>query len=182
MDAPEFTKALAHARLPEERIKWFGALLRREARTAVEIVGGSAVGIYLTSAAYVSQDVDLVGEHGKIEPVLHRWRFRRNEGRSHRYYWFHKEVGLVDLVGSTDHSGLPPRELATPYGPVLVGAPEPLIVRRLARSSREGSDELFKQAVLLAKMEDLDWEYLRGEARYERVESLLDKVQRARRK
>lgn len=179
MDAPEFARAIARARSPEDRIKWFGALLSREARTEVEIVGGSAIGIYLTSAVYVSQDIDVVGLRSKIEPALSHWRFRRNEGRSHRSYWFHNELGLVDLVGSTDRSGLAPRRLETPYGPVLVTAPEPLIVRRLMRASREGDEALLQQAIKLARLGPIDWEYLQAESRYEGVEGLLQRVQRA---
>jgi len=45
---------------------------------------------------------------------------------------------LVDLVSSTARSGLRPRRIDAPVGPVLLSAVDPLIIRRLMRSSREG--------------------------------------------
>ena len=66
-------------------------------------------------------------------------------------YWFKKAIGLVDIVGAGDRSGLRARQVETPYGPVLVSAVEPLIVRRLTRAHREESDELYEQAVGLAR-------------------------------
>ena len=135
--------------------------------------------VYLSSALYVSQDVDLVGDRTAIETVLRRWGFREVEGRSRRRYWMDESVGLVDLVGSADRSGLPPRKLATPYGPVTVGPPEPLIIRRLMRAEREDSASLFDQAVALARMGGLDWEYLESEARYEKVEPLLKRLRKS---
>ncbi len=173
MDATEFDKIIVSAPKPEDRIAWFGALLAKESRTSVEIVGGSAIEIYLTSADYVSQDVDLVGRKDRIAPILRRWKFQRAEGRSHRVYWVKKTIGLVDIVGAGDRSGLRPRQVETPFGPVLVSAIEPLIIRRLTRASREHSDELYNQAVRLAKHGKLDWEYLETMSKYERVTSLL---------
>lgn len=173
MDASAFDRILASAPKPEDRIAWFGALLAKESRTSVEIVGGSAIEIYLTSADYVSQDIDLVGREDRVAPVLRRWKFQRIEGRSRRVYWVKKTLGLVDIVGTGDRSGLRPRRVETPYGPVLVSAVEPLIVRRLARASRENSDELYHQAVKLARQGPLDWEYLETMSRYEGAAPLL---------
>jgi len=179
VDAADFAREIRKAGRDEERIAWLGALLARETRKAVEVVGGSAIMVYLSSALYVSQDVDLVGDRTAIETVLRRWGFREVEGRSRRRYWMDESVGLVDLVGSADRSGLPPRKLATPYGPVTVGPPEPLIIRRLMRAEREDSASLFDQAVALARMGGLDWEYLESEARYEKVEPLLKRLRRS---
>ena len=178
MDATEFDEIIASAPKPEDRISWFGALLAKEARTSVEIVGGSAIEIYLTSAEYVSQDVDLVGRKDRIVPVLSRWKFQQVEGRSHRVYWVKKAIGLVDIVGSGDRSGLRPRQVETPCGPVLVSAVEPLIIRRLTRASRENSDELYEQAVKLARQRKLDWEYLATMSKYERAASLLKSLRK----
>ena len=111
-----------------------------------------------------------------MEDALRRWDFKRVEGRSHRVYWASELVGLVDIVGAADRSGLPPRKVGTPFGPALLSAPEPLIVRRLVRSSRENSRELFRQAVALARLGKIDWEYLASEARYEKVEAGLDRL------
>jgi hypothetical protein len=169
MDVDEFDRIVSSAPSSGDRLAWFGALLARESRTPVEIVGGSAIEIYLGSARYISQDVDLVGRKVPIARVLHRWGFRQVKGRSRRTYWFKRTIGLVDLVGPGDRSGLAPHRTETPFGPVLLSRLEPLIVGRLSRAARESSTELQRQAEWLAKAGDLDWEYLATMARYEGV-------------
>jgi hypothetical protein len=82
-------------------------------------------------------------------------------------------------VGAVDRSGLSPRTRLTPCGPVTLGAPEPLIIRRVYRSKREHSPPLFLQAVELAKLGGLDWEYLESESRYEKVEAELKQLRKA---
>jgi hypothetical protein len=179
MDGREFDRILASALKAEERIAWFGALLARESKTDIEIVGGSAIEIYLSSAIYISEDIDLVARSDLIIPALRRWGFRRVEGRSHRVYWFKSQIGLVDIVGAGDRSGLRPRRMVTPHGPVLLSAVEPLIVRRLTRARREESKELFEQAVHLARRAGLDWEYIETMAKFEGVATLLTKLRKA---
>jgi hypothetical protein len=180
--ARAFDKLLKAAPSPEARIAWFGALLAKESRTKVVIVGGSAIEIYLSSQAYVSQDVDVVGSKDLLVGVLRRWGFQEVAGRSARSYWVKAGVGLVDLVGPRDRSGLPPRTMETPHGPVLLSALEPLILRRLWRASREHAPGLFAQAVALARNQDLDWDYLNAMASYERVSSDLRRLRSALRR
>ncbi|MCI4352713.1 MAG: hypothetical protein L3K14_04915 [Thermoplasmata archaeon] len=178
MDGRKFDSVIASASTLEERIAWFGALLARGGKTDIEIVGGSAIEIYLSSANYVSQDIDLVGPRDVIGPVLRKWGFRQVEGRSHRVYWFKPVLGLVDVVGVGDRSGLQPHRMETPYGPVLVSAVEPLIVRRLMRAQREEFNALYLQAVQLGRLGGLDWEYLETMAKFEGVASLLKKLRK----
>jgi len=179
MDGSEFDKVVTSAPTPEECIAWFGALLARESKTDIEIVGGSAVEIYLSSSNYVSQDIDLVGRGDRIRSVLRKWGFRQVKGRSHRVYWFKPAVGLVDVVGAGDRSGLKPHRVETPHGPVVVSAVEPLIIGRLTRAHREDSQELYLQAVELAKRGSLDWKYLETMASFEGVAALLSKLRKA---
>jgi hypothetical protein len=180
MDRKEFEQAIAKARTEDERLSWFGALLTRESNLAggLIIVGGSAIEIYLTSNKYVSMDIDIVGDKDAIAGALRRWGFRREEGRDRRIYWVKKGLGNVDLVGPRDRSGLPARTIATPYGDVLLGPIEYLIVRRLMRAGREHSTEFFRQAEVLAKQykRSLDWEYIRAQAAYEKVLPLYDQL------
>lgn len=176
MDAASYLREIRKARTPNQRVAWFGALLTRESGKAVEVVGGSAIEVYLTSESYVSQDIDIVCDRPSIERVLVRWGFERIKGRSQRVYWADGSVGLVDIVGPADRSGLPPRRVSTPFGPVALSPPEPLIIRRLSRSEREGSTELFRQAVELARLGNLDWDYLESEARFERVGAQLARL------
>lgn len=178
MDASSFKREIRRASRPEDRLAAFGALLLAETGEPVEIVGGSAIEIYLGSDAYISQDVDLVASRPAVEAVLLRWGFRRVVGRSQRVYWTEGSVGLVDLVGSIDRSGMSPRELSTRYGPVYLSAREPLIVRRLMRFHREGDPVLFEQAVGLARLGPLDWDYMATEAKFEGVEEELARLRR----
>jgi hypothetical protein len=179
MNRAEFVADIRQATSAEDRVAWFGALLARETGKQIQVVGGSAIEVYLSSSEYVSQDIDIVGDRGAIEVVLQKWGFRRVRGRSERVYWADGFVGLVDLVGPVERSGLPPRKIATPFGPVLLAAPEPLIVRRLFRAARENSEELFQQALALGRLGGLDWEYLENEARYEKVEDRMKELRKA---
>ena len=182
MNRREFETVLATASSEDERIAWFGALLARETGLGdrLIIVGGSAIEVYLSSGLYTSQDIDVVGTKRAIVPVLRRWGFREEEGRSGRVYWAKRGLGKVDLVGPNDKSGLPPRSEPTPYGEVLLGPVEYLIVRRLMRSGRERSTELFHQAEVLAAeyRTGLDWDYIRLEATYEHVLPLYDQLRK----
>ncbi len=87
-------------------------------------------------------------------------------------------LGNVDLVGPHDKSGLPPREEPTPFGPVLLGPVEYLVSHRLVMAAQEKSEERFDQAVALAQEfgGGLDWDYIEGEARYERVLPLYQQL------
>lgn len=182
MNRTEFDRTLRKAASEDQRIAWFGALLTAASGLdgRLIIVGGSAIEVYLTSSAYVSQDIDLVGEKRRIVPILRRWGFRQASGRDQRVYWIKTGLGQVDLVGTSDRSGLPPRRERTPYGTVLLGPVEPLIVRRLTRAARERSTALFRQAEVLAARfsRSLDWDYIEAEAAYERVLPLYDQLRR----
>jgi hypothetical protein len=120
-----------------------------------------------------------VGPREPIARTLRRWGFRKVRARSHREYWVHDLVGLVDLVGPRDRSGLAPRRVGTPHGPAWIGAAEPLILRRLSRAARERSEALFAQALALASDRELDWEYLEVMARYEGIERDLKELRTA---
>lgn len=54
MEAIEFDRVIESAPKREDRIASFGALLAKESQTRVEIVGGSAIEIYLSSSEYIS--------------------------------------------------------------------------------------------------------------------------------
>jgi hypothetical protein len=182
MNRRDFESALASASSEDDRLACFGALLALESGVGdrLVIVGGSAVEIYLTPALYTSQDIDVVGDRAALEPVLARWGFSRAVGRDRRVYWIKKGFGQVDLVGTQDRSGLPPRPWPTPFGRVMVGSIEYLIVGRLMRSTREERPELFHQAELLAKRyrKRLDWSYIRVLSKRERVLPLYEQLRK----
>jgi len=180
MNRKEFERILTKARTEDERLAWFGALLTRESKLEghLIIVGGSAIEIYLTSSEYVSMDIDIVGEKVVISSVLRRWGFQAEKGRDKRVYWVKGGLGSVDLVGQRDRSGLPPRALPTPYGDVLLGSIEYLIVRRLMMARQQRSRKVFRLAAVLAARykRGLDWDYIRGQADYEKVLPLFDEL------
>ena len=176
IDVRTLDELLASAPTPEDRLSWFGALLTKESGTRIILVGGSAIEIYLTARAYVSEDIDVVGARPSVAQVLLRWGFREARGRASRTYWVKEGIGMIDLVGPRERSGLPPVRRDTPHGPVWISAVEPLILRRLWRASREGSERLFSQAIALARGRDLDWDYLETMARYEGVGDGLAKL------
>ncbi|HKN07355.1 MAG TPA: hypothetical protein VJ021_07145 [Thermoplasmata archaeon] len=180
MNRKEFERILAKARTDDERLTWFGALLTLESKLEGQliIVGGSAVEIYLTSNEYVSMDIDVVGNKAAISTVLRRWGFDSEKGRDQRVYWVKSGLGNVDLVGPTDRSGLPPRAFTTPYGDVLLGPVEHLIVRRLMMARRKRSREMYRQAAMLATRykRGLDWDYIRAQAAYEKVLPLFEEL------
>jgi hypothetical protein len=181
MNRREFESAISSAPSEEDRIAYFGALLARESGLGgrLILVGESAIEIYLTAEVYTSQDIDVVGAKSVITPVLSRWEFTEEVGRSHRTYWLKSGLGQVDLVGGRDRSGLPARPWPTPFGEVKLGSVEYLIVRRLMRAAREHSPELFQQAEALAirYRRELDWDYIRGMAKLENVLPLLEQLQ-----
>ncbi|MGA8302709.1 MAG: hypothetical protein WA691_05880 [Thermoplasmata archaeon] len=179
MDEHEFDTIIRRAERPDERVAWFGALLTEASGVSLVIVGGSAIEIY-TAGAYVSSDIDIVGSKTRIAPVLRRWGFQQESGRSSRAYWVKSSLGLVDLVGTRLKSELPIQTIRTPYGSVNLGPVEELITRRLMRAGRERSPELFQEAVLLADRykSALDWDYIEGHAKYERVLPLYEQLRR----
>jgi hypothetical protein len=176
----EFERTIARARTEDERLAWFGALLTRESglNGRLIIVGGSAIEIYLTSDAYVSMDVDIVGAKAEISAVLRRWGFKSEEGRDKRVYWVKRRIGSVDLVGPRDRSGLPPRAFPTPYGDILLSAVEYLIVRRLMMAGRQQSTAMFRLAEVLAARyrHGLDWDYIRVQSAFEKVLPLFEQL------
>lgn len=176
MNAEELGRILGKASGRAERNLWLGALLAREARTDIVIVGGSAIEVY-TSGKYVSGDIDLVGERPSIIRKLQEWGFRR-EGR----LWSRSDLELwVDPVGkyyTGDVRRL--REVSTPYGSVRLASVEDLIAKRLIEIKvwpRAGT-ELFDQAVALAAeyQDELDWEYVTSVAARDRAEDLVPEL------
>lgn len=178
MSAERLSQIVAKAKAHDERNLWFGALLSKEAKTDIVIVGGSAIEVY-TSGKYVSADIDLVGERPSIIRALERWGFHR-EGR----LWSRPDLRLwVDPVGR-DYTGdlRRLREVSTPYGSVRLASVEDLIAKRLIETKvwPRGGTELFDQAVALAAEyhDEIDWEYVTAVAGQDGAEDLVPEVRR----
>ncbi len=160
LNPEELARILAKATRSGERNLWLGALLAKEAATEIVIVGGSAIEIY-SSAMYVSEDLDLVGERPSIIRVLERWGFRR-EGR----LWSRSDLRLwVDPVGK-DYTGDVRKlcKVSTPYGSVRLASVEDLIAKRLIETKvwPQAGTKLFHQALALAAeyQREIDWNYV----------------------
>jgi hypothetical protein len=159
----EVARILKSQRDTTTRDLYFCALLSREVGeqdAPTIVVGGSAIEIY-TEGAYVSGDIDLVGNRTALAKILKSWGFTR-KGRE----WYSQDWRIaVDLVGGPGGltgSRARVRIIVTPYGPVRLAAVEDLIIKRLVsakyweiRSDREHA------AILARKYRDeLDRGYL----------------------
>lgn len=155
MNAQELGRVLGKTRNRGERNLWLGALLAREARTDIVIVGGSAIEVY-TRGKFVSEDLDLAGERAAVVRALEDWGFRR-EGR----LWSRPDLRLwVDPVGQYYTGGARRLgEVSTPYGPVRLASVEDLIAKRLIEIKVRpgGGSALFDQAVALARSIRMTW-------------------------
>lgn len=160
MNAAELEALLRQAASASERILWLGALLQRESKQDVVIVGGSAIQVY-SNDTYVSGDVDIVGDRNKVIALLEQWGFAK-ESR----FWSHPRLDLlvdpVDSYYNGDSRLLV--TVSTRFGPVRLASVEDLIAKRLVevRVWARGGKELFDQALVLAAefYERIDWDYV----------------------
>jgi hypothetical protein len=182
----EFDRILRATRSLTARIETFGALLAEDSGLGSRLVlaGGSAISIY-SHGRFTSGDVDIVGDKGRIVPVLRGWGFAPVEDPDGRVYWTRPDLGLVvDILHRSPRSGSGRsgrlRTIVTDYGPVRVSAIEDLIVRRLVFWSRDGKTELMDQAVALyfENREEIDISYLEGQVRWEKVDVAYRELRR----
>lgn len=159
----EVNRILAEAGSKQERITLLGALLARESRSRVIVVGGSAIEVY-TRGGYVSGDIDVVGERARLDPILASWGFAKSAG-----LWIRRDREIaVDICGPTYTGDVGrTRTITTPYGAVRLAAPEDLLVKRLAEAQYWKVKEAVAIAALLyaAEHDDFDWEYAVGVAK-----------------
>jgi hypothetical protein len=178
MNGEEVDFALARASSRAERLLWLAAMLRTETGGPVVIVGGSAIEVY-TSDAYVSGDLDLVGDRPRLIEALERWGFKKS-GR----LWAKSALeAWVDPVGPTyngDEARL--KDVLTPFGPVQLASVEDLIGKRLieAKVWPGSSVWAFDQAMMLAAEfeEELDWDYTALVASREGASDLVPELRR----
>ncbi len=164
-------RILAESGSKRERIMLLGALLARESRSGVIVVGGSAIEVY-TRSGYVSGDVDVVGERAHLEPLLASWGFAKWPG-----LWIREDWGLAVDIRGPNYTGDVgrTRTITTPYGAVRLAAPEDLLVKRLAEAQHWKVKEAVAIAALLyaAEREDFDWAYAEGVAKQRGVSMKL---------
>lgn len=168
---------LALEKDPARRTLYVTAMLSAEAKLkdrGLIVVGGSAIEIY-TRGAYVSDDIDVVGERERILQVLRSWGFKK-EGR----IWYRKDWQVVFDVPSSEYHGdfYRTRVISTPYGSVRLAAVEDLLVSRLISCKYWRIPDDLDHAVLLASeyQDSIDWEYVEARARQEGVVGLLPDV------
>lgn len=147
-----------------------------EGREAV-LVGGALVE-FLTDGAYVTGDVDLIGDRASILPLLAAAGFER-EGR----VFFQKDLGLVvDIAGRFLRRGESVTYVEFEGYRVPAVTLEDAIVDRLLAAKFWKSTTDWEQAVLLftAHRDGLDRAVLRGKARANDVEDALRELTRKR--
>jgi hypothetical protein len=171
--AAEVEAVLNQSGTRESRILNFAAVLARESREEVIVVGGSAIEVY-TPGAYASGDIDLVGDKDAILAVLTKWKFTE-----HGRLWIRKDWRIaIDVVGPTYTGSLFRTSLTqTKYGPVRIAAIEDLLIKRLALAKHWRAKAALDEAALLWKdyKERMDMNYVEECARnYDVIDILKD--------
>lgn len=172
--AAELARSLADCPIEERKMVFVGVLNRHLPRRREAIlVGGSLVEFY-TSRAYVSGDVDLIGDRDAILELLTAARFERT-GR----VFVQEELALVaDVVGSTLRPWERVRHFEIRGYRVPAVTPEDAIVDRLLADKFWDSRTDWEQAVLLlgALEGRLDMAVLEENARANNVADRLSDI------
>ncbi len=145
-----------------------------EGRRAI-LVGGALVQ-FLTDGAYITGDVDVIGDAGSILPLLEAAGFER-EGR----VYVQVDLGLVvDIAGDSLRRGESVTIIEFEGYRVPAVTLEDAIVDRLLAAKFWKSTTDQEQAVLLLRShrDDVDAAALRGKARANEVGDLLKKLER----
>lgn len=139
----------------------------------VVLVGGAAVELY-TAGAYVTGDVDLVGDRESVGPLLEAAGFRRVD----RLYVREDAELAVDLVGPSQRRGETTTDLTIRGLAVRVVSVEDAIVDRLLAAEYWKSRTDWEQAVLLygAHAARLDRDALEERARANEVGDALRRL------
>ncbi|HMD78537.1 MAG TPA: hypothetical protein VKF39_00975 [Nitrososphaerales archaeon] len=164
---------------PTERKVRFMALLNssmpKGGRRPV-LTGGSAIEVYLDGILRTG-DMDIVYRREALERTLKSWHFASGGGlRS----WVNDDLRLaVDMVGE-ELAGSYEKvsTITTDFGPAVIVGIEDLILKRLASAKFWGAAGDMEQAYLLAEShpDELDWEYLQGEAKKAEIAGYLGKL------
>lgn len=169
--AQELEKALAECPPAQRKFVLVGVLNRHlpHRRRAV-LVGGGAVELY-TAGAYVTGDVDLIGDRDSLVPLLEAAGFHRID----RLFMREDLELAVDLVGLSQRQGETNQELDVRGYKVLMVSVEDAIVDRLLAAEYWKSPTDWEQAVLLyeAHKTTLDRRRLEDRARANEVERTL---------
>lgn len=172
--AAELGGALADCPPDQRKYVLVGVLNRHLPRARqVVLVGGAAVELY-TAGAYVTGDVDLIGDRESVGPLLEAAGFRRVD----RLYVL-EDAGLaVDLVGPSQRRGETTTELTIRGLAVRVVTVEDAIVDRLLAAEYWKSRTDWEQAVLLyeAHAARLHRQILEDRARANDVEEALRRL------
>jgi len=169
--AQELERALAECPPGQRKFVFVGVLnLHLPRQRRVVLVGGAAVEVY-TSGAYVTGDVDLIGEREFLSPFLDAAGFRRVDR-----LFLREDLELaVDVVGLDQRPGETNIELEIHGYKVLTVSVEDAIVDRLLAAEYWKSKTDWEQAVLLyeAHRATLNGEVLKERARANDVERTL---------
>ena len=138
------------------------------------VVGGSAVEFY-TAASYMTKDIDFIAKDDfQISKIMQSLGFSIGEG----YTWFHPDTSVViefpkpPLLGDINRL----TEVETQYGIAKIIGVEDIILDRLkGREFWQDNNEL-PEIMLLSHYENIDFAYLRKQAKYELVSDVLEKA------
>jgi len=149
-----------------------------EAGIEAVLVGGAAVSIY-SDNIYQTYDLDFVtrSSNKAISEVLEPLGFTRSgKGR----HWKNSDTDFLvefpggDLnFGETNMSIESTSMLSTPFGSLRVITATQAVMDRLAAFAHWGDNQSYRQATLIVRGNDIDWDELRSWADKEGVKSSL---------
>jgi len=163
------------------RLRFIGLLTRELQDQDIRpiVVGGAAVEYY-SAGGYATGDVDLVSPGGrKIDRILRSWGFEK-EGR----HWFSEDLGMAleipaqELAGDYDRLTVVDLEGLQVY---LVGI-EDLIIDRLCALVhwKSADDGNWARELAVLHRDQIDWKYLFGRAKEEKVAEAALKLKSGR--
>lgn len=159
---------------PERRILFVGILNKYlKPSTRAVLVGGALVEFY-TRGAYVTGDVDLIGEKDAVRRLLAPAGFQE-EGR----YFFRDDLGIVaEVPSSTRRASETVVESEFEGYRVPMVSVEDAIVDRLLAAKYWRSPTDWEQSILLfrAQRNAIDADVLRKKARVNEVEDKVDEL------
>lgn len=138
------------------------------------VVGGSAVEFY-TAASYMTKDIDFIAKDDfQISNIMTSLGFVIDEGHT----WYHPDTSVIiefpkpPLLGDINRV----TEVKTEYGVTKIIGVEDIILDRLkGREFWQDNNEL-PEMMLFSHYDNIDFEYLRKQAKQELVSDVLEKA------
>jgi len=152
------------------------------------VAGGSAVEFY-TAASYMTKDLDFVAKDGyRLAEIMRKLGFSITAG----YSWVHPDTSvIVEFPTASENDVLEGdydkvMEVETEYGVANIIGIEDAIIDRLCGRKFWGDSNDTPEQMIYGHYDEIDFVYLRKQAKYQLIEKELDvalqKVEKVRKK